>query len=408
MPEYDDDLLKQGIFHFKSGEFALARRYFERALETADDLQTRAQASLHLSQVVDDPAEKRRLLEETLAVDMGNAAARRLLATLDGKLDPAQIVNPDALPVSGSETQAVPAVRITCPQCGGCMLYAPSGAWLECENCGFKQALGAAALGLPVAEQDFFIAMANGKGFRKTTSLKTFQCQGCGARFMLAPSEISATCAYCGAVHVVATGQVEDVLEPDAIVPMAFDQARAALQLTGWLKKRHLSPAGSGMQPRGVYLPAWVFELGGVIPWKGRVTRDKCEVPISGESPVFFTNICVPAVGELSQVFARLLPGYHLAEAVAYDVRFLAGWPARIHETAMSDAALEARQQVVRKIVKDLQTTQGNVIDLGYSTSSVSINSYRLVLLPAWVMEYSQQGQVHQAVVNGQTGSVEG
>ena len=39
MPEeYDNDLLKEGILHFQSKEYALARRYFERALDAADDL----------------------------------------------------------------------------------------------------------------------------------------------------------------------------------------------------------------------------------------------------------------------------------------------------------------------------------------------------------------------------------
>jgi hypothetical protein len=77
MPEeYDNDLLKEGILHFKAKEFALARRYFERALYAADDLQTQAQANYYLSQVEDDPQLKRQFLEETLAVDMGHAGAR--------------------------------------------------------------------------------------------------------------------------------------------------------------------------------------------------------------------------------------------------------------------------------------------------------------------------------------------
>ena len=52
MPEeYDNDLLREGILHFKAKEFPLARRYFERALDSADDLQTQAEANYYLSQV---------------------------------------------------------------------------------------------------------------------------------------------------------------------------------------------------------------------------------------------------------------------------------------------------------------------------------------------------------------------
>ncbi len=99
---------KEGILHFKSKEYAMARRYFERALDAADDLQTQAQANYYMSQVVDDPRQKRQFLEETLAIDMGHAAARRALAILDGKLKPAEIVNPDAIPAPIAGTQAGP------------------------------------------------------------------------------------------------------------------------------------------------------------------------------------------------------------------------------------------------------------------------------------------------------------
>ena len=95
MTEYDNDLLREGILHFKSKEYALARRYFERALDAADDLQTRAQANYYLSLVTDDPRKKRQFLKKRLRIDMGHAEARRSLAILDGKLNPAEIINPD-------------------------------------------------------------------------------------------------------------------------------------------------------------------------------------------------------------------------------------------------------------------------------------------------------------------------
>ena len=98
MTEYDNDLLREGILHFKVKEYDLARNYFKRALENADDLQTRAQANFYLSQLTDDPVRKRNYLEETLAIDMTHPEARRLLAILDGKLKAGEIVNPDALP----------------------------------------------------------------------------------------------------------------------------------------------------------------------------------------------------------------------------------------------------------------------------------------------------------------------
>jgi hypothetical protein len=406
MPEeYDNDLLKEGILHFKSKEFALARRYFERALDAADDLQTQAQANFYLSQVVDDPRQKRQFLEETLAIDMGHAGARRALAILDGKLNPAGIVNPDAIPTATPGTQAAQGLRFPCQQCGGRMIYAPDGASLVCENCSSKQAL---ATGNPSVEQDFFVAMADGKGFRRTISVKTFQCRGCGAHFLLAPSEISSCCAYCGSLHVLDMEETRELLEPDAILPMAFDQKRAAGFLAQWFTGKRIVPQAVSQSPRGLYQSVWAFDLIGSFSWRGRTVRDKQEVPVSGESPVQFNGVCIPGSPKMGAVFLDMLPGFSLSAAPAYDPRFLAGWPALVYETTMAEAALEARRISVERLCRDITLDQGRVIDMRYSTSGISITSYRLILLPVWLTNYSIQDRDYRVVINGQTGAVSG
>jgi DNA-directed RNA polymerase subunit RPC12/RpoP len=404
--EYDNDLLKQGILHLRSKEFSLARRYFERALDAADDLQTQAQANYYMSQVVDDPQQKRQFLEETLAIDMGHAAARRALAILDGRLKPAEIVNPDNLPAAVAGTQAAQAQRFTCPRCGGRMLYTPDGSSLVCESCSRRQQLDTLT---PGADQDFFVAMANGTGFRSTISAKTFQCQGCGAGFLLPTSDLSATCAYCGSMFVLAIHKEAcELVEPDAIIPMAFNQEQANLHMARWVEKEHLQQQRKLEPARGLYLPVWVFDLIGSVPWSGRMLRDKREVPVSGEYPAIFNDVCVPASPNLTGLFPGLLPGYRLAAAPAYDPRFLAGWPAEVYTLAMSDAALEARHIGVDRIRHAIHAEHGNVIDLRYSASAISITSYRLILLPVWVTEYSVDDKTHRVVINGQSGAVHG
>ena len=403
--KYESDLIREGILHYKSKENALARRYFERALVAAQDLETQIQAYYYLSLVVNDPKLKREYLEETLAIDMGHPGARRDLAILDGKLTPAAIVNPDALSAPLSGTEDAQASRFSCPQCGGRMLYCPDGTSLACENCSRQQGLSTST---PGAEQDFIVAMANGKGFRKTASVKTFQCQGCGATFILLPSELSVICAWCGSVHVVSVGKSRDLVEPNAVVPIAINQNQASRQMAQWLEKKHIHPKGLVESPRGFYLPCWAFEVTGSLSWRGRGIRNTTEMPISGENPANFNDVCVAGTPTLGNQFPQLLTEYNLASAPAYDPRFLAGWPAQVYETTMSDAALEARRLVVEMIRRDIRTQYGNVIDLRYSTSAISITSYRLILLPVWVIDYSFEDRSHRAVINGQTGSVHG
>jgi hypothetical protein len=338
-------------------------------------------------------------------VDMGHAGARRALAILDGKLNPSEIVNPEAFPAAVPGTREVDVHRFTCPQCGGRMVYSPDGTSLVCESCSSPQRLNA---GNPAAGQDFFVAMANGKGFRKTISVKTFQCQGCGANFLLAPTELSAICAYCGSLHVVALDEVRELVEPDAIIPMAFDQKQAGAFLAQWLAGRRivLQSAGDGL--RGLYQPVWAFNFIGSLPWNGQVIRNNHESPVSGECLTQFNDVCIPASAKLGIQFLELLPGYSLASAPAYDPRFLSGWAAQIYETTMADAALEARRITVERICRDIHIEHGHVNDLHYSTSAISITSYHLILLPVWLMDYPFEDQVHRVLINGQTGTVSG
>jgi len=422
--DYDDNLLREGIFHIRVKEYDLARPYLERALDTADDLETRAQASYWLSVITADPKEKRRLLEDTLAIDMTNALARRALAILDGKLKPDEIVDPDAPPAPAAGTVAVQADRFTCPKCGGRMTYSADGRTLVCESCQRNEPLGA---GGPGREQDFFIAMADGLGQRKPVSMTTFKCQGCGANFLLAQQDLSAICAYCGSNHVVAAQKRRDLLAPDAIVPMALNQKQATAALVALVEKKRIRPQRKVQPPRGLYLPVWSFDIVGSIPWHGyQVSYDgggsssvaqnlilstelgttgRQKEPVSGAYPVQYDHVCVTGMHKLADLLVKLIPEYDLRSAPAYDPRFLSGWPAEIYEVSMADASLEARKIAVEQVRREIKTQLPQVQDLSYSASEIEVTGFKLVLVPIWMAEIPLKDFTYQVVINGQTGT---
>ena len=401
--EYDNDLLREGIFHFKAKEFDIARNYIERALENADDLQTRAQANYYLSLLSDDPVQKRKYLEETLAIDMTHAEARRALALLDGKLKANDIVNPDRMPAPVTGTVTVQADRFTCPKCGARMVYAPDGASLICEYCNQNQSLSTTA---GSGEQDFIVSMANGSGLRSPVAVQTFRCQGCGATFVLAPDEISATCAYCGSVHVVALEKKQQMIEPDSILPMAFDQKQAFWQLVHWVEKMKITPQEQVQVPRGLYLPAWTFDIIGSIPWNGMVFRDRREVPVSGQKDVNFNDIRILGSKKLADLLVKTLYEFDLSCVVAYDARFLAGWMADSYDLPMAEASLEARQIAVERMRAMIHQEFGQIQNLSYSTSGVMVGAFKLILVPVWVTDIKTHDRSGRVLINGRTGSV--
>jgi hypothetical protein len=400
--DFDNNLLREGILRYKVQEFDSARRFLERALDNADDDSTRLQAHYYLSLLSDDPAAKRKHLEETLAIDLSHAEARRALAILDGRLQAAEIVNPDALPAAAPA--AVSTDRFTCPKCGGRRVYAPDGVSLVCEFCQRQESLASGRL---AGEQDFFAAMATVRGHRAPSLIQTFRCQGCGAEFVLPPGLATAACAFCASIHVVALAGSRELLAPDGIIPMAFSPDEAARRLAEWADKNRLD-LPEALKPRGLYLPVWTFDLSGGIPWNGKVLRNKHLVPVSGTVQAVFDDLCLPACSSAAGLLEKTLGEFSLSTAAAYDPRFLAGWPARVQDGVLAEAALEARRLAVERARGLIRAEHGQVQDLSYSTAGVTIQSYKLVLVPVWLAAYELDGRSYNVLVNGLLGSVHG
>ncbi len=416
--DYDNELVKTAIIHIKAKEFDLARRYLERALDIVDDEETRAKASLWLSEITTDPVEKRGLLETVLAWDRNNAQARRALMILDGRLKPEEIVDADHLPAQESgQVSAANADRFTCPNCGARMVFAPDGHSLYCEHCSRNQVLADKFDADEPVERDFLLAMATAQGHRKPVAMHSFQCQGCGATFLLAPQVISATCSYCASPHVISIDESRELIEPDGILPFAFGQKNAAHYLVDWAKKKKIKPDGKVQMPHGIYLPVWSFDVGGEIPYTAQITvnegrnRKVVVKTLSDTHPVYATDVPVAATRKFGKLLENALGGFKLAEAVPYDPRFLSDWLAEVYEIPMSDASLDARKKIydqTKHQVDLLLSTQGSVSNFKPVSASISIESFKLVLVPTWVTSYVVEGKPYNVLVNGQTGAVVG
>ncbi len=405
----DNELVHEAWINLKAGNRDAARRFAERALLNVDDTETRVKASFILSQTTDDPVEKRDLLETVLAYDRTHAEARRALAILDGKLKPEDIVSADNLPAQSTEQAR--ADRFTCPQCGARRVFAPDGRSLLCENCGYNDSLAANGEAL---EADFFTAMATAKGHRKPVAMQVFHCNGCGAEFVLAPGVLSATCAYCDSPHVIRLEESRELLEPDGIIPHALTQKQAIKKLVDWVELNEIKPKRKVDIPRGAYLPLWTFDLGGGIDYSGETVETDNQnreqsvrvVHVRDLYPLLVNDIPVPASKKMSNLLTRILPDFDLSLIKPYDPRYLADWPAEIYDISMSDASLVARGQVARQYMERLNSELSYLSNLRLSSAGMTVESFKLVLLPIWMTEIHHKGKDQIVLINGQNGVI--
>lgn len=410
--DYSRDLLRSGIIELKAGNLQAARRYLDRALYMSNDHDVMAEAWYWMSQAVDDAGQKRLALENCLANDLQHARARRALAILDGRLKPEEIIDPDAAaPLPASE--AVQAQRFVCSRCGGRMVFAPDGRALVCEYCLRHQLLGADAS--QEKENDFVLAMATRRGHGKPLRGHIVRCQGCGAAFVLPAGRLSFTCAYCESPYVVSVDQSRDLLAPDGIIPHAFDQRHAKDLLIDRIENLKIEPDTAVGAPHGLYLPIWSFELGGEIDYVGEVQADERDallgrsrktVQVHDRHAVMLT-VSVAASRRPSAPLVRLIPGFDLAAVQPYDPRFLADWPAELYDVPMAEASLEARSQAYAGVQRDLPVLLEPLRLLSTSSANMTVESFRLDLLPVWMTEVRLDGRGHIVLINGQSGALQ-
>jgi hypothetical protein len=419
--DYSKDLLRSGIIDAKSGNKAGARRYLDRAVYMSNDHEVLAEAWFWMSQVVDDAAEKRKALENCLANDLQHARARRALAVLDGKLKADEIIDPDHIPSAPAGLQTADAQRFVCPKCGGRMSFSPDGGSLVCEYCSRNQKF--VAQPGTANEKDFIIAMATARGHGKPLNQQVFHCEGCGCEFILPPDQISATCVYCGSPHVVNWEAEEELLAPDGIIPHTFDQQRATQYLMEWIKGNNVKPenVGTGSShpythaPRGVYLPLWTFDLGGTIDYVGEKMDDNeiqfgrkypKMVRVKESYPVQINDLPIPAARKLSAVFLKLIPTFELKAVKPYEAGYLADWPAEVYDIPMAEASLDARAQGLAKYKRDLPIMLEPVKMISATSANMTVDSFRLNLLPVWMTELPFDGREHLVLINGMNGEV--
>ena len=412
--DYGKELLKSGIIEAKGGNRESARRYLDRALYISNDHDVLAEAWFWMSEVLDDKAEKRKALENCLANDLQHARARRSLAALDGRLKADEIIDPDKIPPAPANLHAASAERFMCPKCGGRMSFAPHGQSLVCEYCSRNQKFSVAQPG-SANEKDFIIAMATARGHGKPLDEQVVHCEGCGCEFILPPDQISAACVYCGSPHVVDWKSEEQLLAPDGIIPHAFHQERAKSILLEWIASNQIEPESQIEPPRGVYLPLWTFDLGGMIDYVGE-TVDETDIRygskypkmirLSDSYPVQVNDIPIPASRKLSAVFLKLIPAFELRGIKPYDPRYLVNFPAELYDIPMAEASLDARAQSLSRYKRDLPDLLAPVRVISTSSSKMTVDSFRLNLLPVWMLELSFGGRQHLVLINGQNGTV--
>jgi len=414
---FSKELLQIGIIEAKGGNHATARHYLERAVAAATsvDHDLLAEIWYWLGQVSAEPSEKRKALENVLTYDVHHLRARRELALLEGKIRTDELIDPNRVPPREESEQPVETQRFVCPNCGGRMVFSPDGSNLVCEHCASVQQITSHP---GPEEQDFIIAMATARAHNEPLKEQVFQCQGCSAQYILPGQQLSFNCVYCSSTQVARLEASKDLIAPDAVLPHSFSNQRAARLLVDWVQIQQIKPEKQVVWPRGLYLPGWIFNFGGYIDYMGEPqetawSQDQSlmiqKPRITDRYPVILQDLSIPAIRKKSgQMLVKLIPSFDLRSLVPYDPRYLANWPAEVYDISMADASLEARDQAYTRLKSEMQAALGEIKIQHSSSANLTIDAFKLALLPVWITEVAFAGHGHLVMINGQNGVVQG
>lgn len=420
------EYLRDGITAAKSGQSKLAQSLLNRAiyLNGSD-----ARPYLWLSATTSDPTEQIEYLERAVALDPANAAARRGLAVLKGKIDRSRLTpEGESIAHQPAEGISVEGDSFLCPKCGGRMAFSILSGALTCEYCGYDEVSEEAESAqngelyslADLAEQtlDFLIPTRQGHGWAQ--SQQQLLCERCGAHSVLQPGQKSTQCPYCGSNQIVKDSPAQDLVEPQLLSIMQVDEKEVLKLARKWLGKGLLSPdslisASSTLQLRPGYYSFWTFDGTVEIRWSCEVAEGSGDYkhwePVTGAETRFFNDVLVPGVKAIRLQEQESLQPFDLHDLQNFEPDYLAGWPAVLYDRSLTDASLVARDLVVRELKPQLVSwiePGREKRNVNFGASQWSGMTFKHVMLPLWVGEYSFQGRTYRLLVNGQTGKVTG
>ena len=325
------------------------------------------------------------------------------------------------------------ALNLPCPSCGSKLAWSAKKKKINCDYCGYEEEIDHA--NDKVVEKSLADAVAQVEDFSpEEVGKKVFDCQSCGAKFMVEQDRVKVSCGFCGSTNVNLEAFDHQYVQPIGIIPFYISRDEAVKLFDKWLKHGWFHPnklkhLASLESLHGVYIPFWTYDAQAEADWSGEAGyyyNETIRVNINGKMQTknvqkvrwqrrsghlshFFDDILVVASGGLEQRHVERVLPFQLGEVVNFDPRLMIGWEAEVYSLQV-DKGYQIADQVMDTKLRHMCAAQ-----LGGDTQrNLHINSckdsqtFKLIILPIWISAYRYNNEVYRFTINGQTGRVHG
>lgn len=311
----------------------------------------------------------------------------------------------------------------SCPSCGAPIQFDPDSSSLLCKYCGFSQKLD----GQSSDEEYELDNVEENNEWQNET--KIIKCENCAAENVVDKNAITSTCPFCGSNQVVETNEIVGI-KPQRVIPFKLNETDAKETYNKWIKKRFFSPSKIKKQKvstviNGVYLPVWTFDANSLSKYNGRLGKYYTVVRGSGKNQrvetrirwfrihgiknLLFDDLTVNAGVKITQGEIDKLAPYQTNDSFIYEKNYLVGFAAEHYYLKLSqgwDTAKTIAEPIIRQ--KILDNYHYDVVGSLKITTNYSNITYKYVLIPVWIGNYTYNNKNYRYLVNGETGKLVG
>ena len=322
-----------------------------------------------------------------------------------------------------------------CPACGAGLEFHIGAQALKCPFCGAEEEVRPPE-GAEVRERDLAAMLArlrsrHDAGNRQYDDLRELTCRNCAGTVLFAGTVTGTECPYCATpLQLDAAVQAKDRVALDGLLPFQVDEKKADANLKAWVNSRWFAPndfrrRGVTGKFNGVYLPYWTFDALTFTRYRGQrgdhytvtvgtgknkrtVTRTRWR-PASGAFERFFDDTLVVASRAVRVKLADDLEPWPLPAVEPYAQQYLAGFLVRTYDVDLEPGFEAARARMREQLTYDVKRRIGGdaqrITAMDVRHEAVT---FKLLLLPVWMLAYRYGGEPHQVLVNAVTGRVTG
>ena len=318
------------------------------------------------------------------------------------------------------------ALQFLCPGCGAAMEYSIQKQMLHCSHCDtcisveewtqqwMKKEIG----GDPSMQYDddtyrkIVKDSKNAERKRARIQVRIARCASCGAELAADTTEATSYCCYCGQAAVL-QDRVDDMLEPDYIIPFRITKDEAEAIIRKNLAKGKYVPAKikefETERLVGVYVPYWLFDINYFDDqyWRYDIGTKKSKYKYNRRAAECdFEKITVDGVARFDDEVADRLEPFDLKELVPFDAAYLSG----MYADRFDEGAKEKEERAVLRAKRlfDAEVGKTTLGELYASKPRYEVKNVEYAFLPVWFLTFRHANKKYTVLVNGQTGKMVG